>query len=119
MTFLGILLFLVIIAAVLSIRYKIYLRVKITNSEKKALSFKSWPNIIDLWPMRIKYVPENEIKERRLANTALIAFYSSIIVGLILAQLIKNIVRLAKTESRLYFLETRLEPIRSLTGHGR
>jgi uncharacterized ion transporter superfamily protein YfcC len=79
-----------ILAAIISIRYKVYLRVKITDPEKKSSSFTNRPNLIDLFPMQIRYKPENEIKNRKRANIVLGIFYLSALLSLIIAFLIQN-----------------------------
>jgi hypothetical protein len=44
----------------------------------------------DFWPMRTKYVPADEIENRKKANTALKVFYVSLITGFIITFIMKN-----------------------------
>jgi hypothetical protein len=84
MNILIVLVFIFSAVAVISIRYKISMRIKITNPNSK-YSFSNLPSITDLFPMAIKYKPLSEIKIRKKANTALVIFYLCFILNLISA----------------------------------
>jgi hypothetical protein len=90
MTFITILFFSIIITAVISIRYKIYLRKKITNPENKPFNFSDRPNLTDLLPMYTRFKPQAELKYRRAANIALGIFYLSLLIGAILIYFIRK-----------------------------
>ena len=87
----NLILILFILIALVSFFYKIYLQIQIKNPAKKisALSvFFRFYNITDLFPMRTKYVINNdEIKLRKKANTALMVFYF-IFLALIISSLV-------------------------------
>ncbi len=86
-----ILLIISIISAVMSLRYKIKLRIKITDPHKNNFFLiRNMPWLTDLCPMRIKYVPADELENRKKANTALKIFYLSLITGFTLTSFIEN-----------------------------
>ena len=90
---LAILFYSFIILTVISIHFKIYLRVKITNPDKKLIWPWDRPNFTDFFPMRIKYRPPNEIRNRKIANVALGIFYLSILGCFIVTYLIRKYLR--------------------------
>ena len=90
---LAILFYSFIILTVISIRFKIYLRVKITNPDKKLIWPWDRPNFTDFFPMSIKYRPPNEIRNRKIANVALVIFYLSILGCFMVTYLIRKYLR--------------------------
>ena len=66
------------------------MRIHITDPEKKKFYLiRNMPLLTDLWPMRIRYMPTSEIKDRKKANNALKIFYLSLITTFTLAPLVK------------------------------
>ena len=80
-----------VVTTVIAIHYKIYLRVKITDPEKKNSSFQNRAVLTDLFPMRIRFCPFGEIKTRKRANIALGIFYLFAVLSLIVSFIIKKI----------------------------
>jgi len=87
MKLLLVLLFIFSGVAVISIRYRIAKRIKLTNPENKYL--KNYGSLLDLFPMAIKNRPLEDIADIKKANIALIIFYLCVLINFILVYFIK------------------------------
>lgn len=92
MIFLRLLYFCLIGTAGISFHYKVKMRQKIVRENETFLTFISkFISPADVLPMRIRNVPDEEIANRKRANTAIYIFYGSLVALFILTFFIQNV----------------------------